>query len=122
MTVNQKKIYELIKTYYKDDASPKYSELRNFARTFATSFLKEEILSEQQIDEIVNEYEINIGIKSFEPDSLISTNADSKWFDEKKKEKNRLHSYWERYEDYLLIEKDFPKDTIRILKKVLRKF
>ena len=117
MTDKQKKIYELIKRCYKDEATPKYSELRNIVKILANSMMKETILTEQQIDEIINEYEVNIGIKSFEPDSLISTNNNSQWFDEKKREKNRSHSYWERYEDYLLVEKDFPKDTIRILKK-----
>lgn len=116
MKEEQHIIYNMIKTYYRNKPIPTHSDLDKFTRLMASN-LYNDILSEKDIQEIVEDYEINIGVKAFDPDSLVSETVNSKWFEEMKQQPNRKHLYWERYEEYLRDEKDFDESTIEILKR-----
>lgn len=115
MKEEQKRIYNMIKVLYRDGRTPTHSEVEKQVNQLSCALFSG-LLTENDLKEIVKEYEVNIGVKAFGPDTIISTNANSKWFEDKKKEPRRSHLYWERYEDYLREEKDFDEDTIRVLK------
>ena len=111
----KKRIYNMLKAFYRDGNIPTHSELIDMTKKLSSSLLNK--LTDKEIQEIVDDYEINIGIKAFDPESIVSVNVNSEWLIEKKKEPSRQHLYWERYEDYLREEKDFDEDTISILKR-----
>lgn len=109
-------IYNMLKARFRDSETPTHSEVIKQAELIsATAFPN--VLSKKDIEEIVEDYEINVGVKAFDPDTLVSTNESSEWFEKKKGEQSRLHDYWERYSDYLSQEKDFDEDTIKVLKR-----
>lgn len=116
MKKEQKIIYNMIKSFYKEIKTPTHSEVEKNVLQLSNAFFSE-ILNDTDIKDIVREYEINIGVKAFDPETLISTNANSKWLEDKKKEPERNNLYWDRYEDYLREEKDFDEDTIKVLKR-----
>ena len=116
MKEEQRIIYNMLKSYYRNKQIPTHSELTNFTKNLSETLFKN-ILIEKDVLEIVEDYEINIGVKAFDPDSLVSETVNSKWFEEKKNQQNRNHLYWDRYEEYLRDEKDFDESTIEILKR-----
>ena len=109
-------IYNMLKLRYKGKKAPTHSEVTKMTEKIAST-LFEDVINEKDIAEIVEMYEVNIGIKAYDPDSLIDETTNSKWFEEKKSQVNRTHLYWERYEDYLREEKDFDESTIEVLKR-----
>lgn len=111
----KKRIYNMLKAFYRDGNIPTHSELIEMTKKLSASLMNK--LTDKEIQEIVDDYEINIGIKAFDPESIVSVNMNSEWLIEKKNEPSRQHLYWERYEDYLREEKDFDEDTINILKR-----
>ena len=109
-------VYNMLKARFRDSETPTHSEVIKPAELIsATAFPN--VLSKKDIEEIVEDYEINIGVKAFDPDTLVSINESSEWFEKKKGEHSRSHDYWERYSDYLSQEKDFDEDTIKVLKR-----
>ena len=111
----QKTIYNLLKSYYRDKELPTHSDVITMVKKF--SCITTIPLTEKEMDEIIEAYEINIGIKAFDPETLISEEMNAEWLLEKKKDPSRKYSYWGRYEDYLREDKDFDKSTIDILKR-----
>lgn len=109
-------IYNMLKVRFRDNGTPTHSELLKQAQTLASTIFPN-VLSGDDITEIVEDYEINVGVKAFDPDTLVSANESSEWFQKKKSEENRKHDYWSRYVDYLRQEKDFDEDTITVLKR-----
>ena len=116
MKQEQVTIYNMIKSFFRNRITPTITELTSQVELLANALFKD-ILSKKDLEEIVESYEINIGVKAFEPDSLISPSVSSKWFEEKKKQSNRKHLYWNRYVDYLRDDKDFDESTIEVLEK-----
>ena len=117
MKSEQITLYNMIKSYYRDKPKPTHSEVVEIVKTFADLPLFNGLITEKEKQEIVEDYEINIGVKAFDPESLVSTNMSSKWFEEKKNDPNRKHDYWKRYEDYLRDDKDFDESTIQVIKR-----
>lgn len=107
----------MIKSYYRDKPKPTHSEVIAIVKSFAALPLFNGLITDKEIDEIVEDYEINIGVKAFDPDSIVTTNMSSEWFQEKKNDPNRKHDYWKRYEDYLRDDKDFDESTIEVIKR-----
>ena len=116
MKEGQITIYNMLKACYRGKPIPTHSEVVQQAKLLATA-LSHFNVEEKEIDEIVEHYEINIGVKAFDPDSLVSPGENSEWFKNKKEDPNRKHLYWERYRDYLSDEKDFDEDTIEVLRR-----
>lgn len=108
-------IYNMLKVYFRDAEIPTHSDVIKQAKLLASTLPNN--LSEKDINDIVEDYEINIGVKAFDPDSLVSTTENSEWLLTKKNEPSRKHDYWDRYVDYLSNEKDFDEDTIKALKR-----
>ncbi len=117
MSDNQKTIYNMLKALFRDQQVPTHSEVVEKAIKLSSMGFLEEPLSENEISEIVDAYEMNANVKAFDPDSLVAPTIHSEWLEEKKKQESREHSYWERYEDYLRDEKDFDESTIEIMKR-----
>lgn len=115
MKKEQETIYNMLKLFYRDRNIPTHSEIKEQVIQFAKVCKFD--LNDNELNEIVKSYEVNIGIKAFDPDTLVSTTINSKWFEDKKNEPNRKHEYWERYEDYLRDDKDFDEETIKVLKR-----
>ena len=116
MKEEQLTIYNMTKAFFRGKKTPSITELTKQVNLLADMLFKDG-LSEKELNEIIDNYEINIGVKAFDPDSLVSPTINSKWFEEKKKQSNRQHLYWNRYEDYLRDDKDFDESTIDVLKK-----
>ncbi len=116
MNKEQKLIYNFAVVRFKGQTKPTHSEIVEFVKQIVNAGFYPSA-SESELNEIVQEYEINVGVKAFDPESIISESVDSKWFEDKKNDPKRKHSYWERYEDYLLTEKHFDFDTIEVLKR-----
>lgn len=110
-------IYNMLKSMYRSAITPTHSEVLEKVRALATIMDKEGTLSEKDVLEIVEDYEKNIGIRAFDPDSIVNETINSEWLQKKKNQPTRKHLYWERYEDYLREEKDFDEDTIAVLKR-----
>lgn len=117
MKTEQITLYNMIKSYYRDKPKPTHSEVIAIVKSFAALPLFNGLITDKEIDEIVEDYEINIGVKAFDPDSIVTTNMSSEWFQEKKNDPNRKHDYWKRYEDYLRDDKDFDESTIEVIKR-----
>lgn len=115
MKEEQITIYNMLKAFYREKLRPTHSEIVEQTNKLAGIFPG--LLTDKEISEVVEDYEINIGVKAFDPDSLVSETINSEWFEDKKKQTSRKHLYWERYEDYLREEKDFDESTIEILKR-----
>ena len=108
-------IYNLLKAIFRNSETPTSSEL--YDKAVALSNVLPSQFTEDDIKQAVEDYEVNIGIRAFDPDLIVSETIDSDWLKEKKSESSRNHFYWERYEDYLREEKDFDEDTIKVLKR-----
>lgn len=109
-------IYNTLKSSFGRSKLPSHSEIVERAKQFAEILFKG-VLTEKEIEEIVENYEINVGVKAFDPESLVSETISSQWLEEKKKQPDRKNCYWERYEEYLREEKDFDESTIEVLKR-----
>lgn len=116
MNVEQKTIYNLLKTYFKEHDTPTHSDIVNMTQIFKQSLFRDK-LTDKDILEIIQDYEYNIGVKAFDPDSLVSDSVNSKWFEEKRSDPNRSHIYWNNYEEYLRLDRDFDESTILSLKR-----
>lgn len=116
MSEVKKRAYSMLKSAFLNDDDISHSKVIEMAKKIAGFFSPKGILSEKEINEIVEDYETNIGITAYCPESIISKDENSNWLIEKKNQPNREHLYWERYEDYLK-DKDFDESTIQILKK-----
>ena len=117
MSNEKNTIYSMLKAYFRNRTIPTHSELWMQVKVLSDTFPEISRLSEEEINEVVEDYETNIGIRAFDPESLTSKTIDSNWLLEKKDQSNRKHMYWERYEDYLRYEKDFDEETIAVLKR-----
>lgn len=117
MSNEKNTIYSMLKAYFRNRTIPTHSELWRQVKVLSDTFPEMSRLSEEEINEVVEDYETNIGIRAFDPESLTSKTIDSNWLLEKKDQSNRKHMYWERYEDYLRYEKDFDEETIAVLKR-----
>lgn len=115
MREEQNKVYNMLKACFRGEKTPTHSEVVEKASALANALFLE--LNEKELAEIVEEYEVNVKVRAFDPDSLVIETMNSERFKEKKNDKNTKHDYWERYEDYLREEKDFDEDTIRVLKR-----
>lgn len=117
MKTEQITIYRMLKSRFRDYATiPTHSEVDTMANNIA-KLLFNSNLTEKDINEIVEHYEINIGVKAFDPETLVAKNINSKWFEEKKNNPDTKHEFWGRYEDYLRESKDFSESTIAVLKR-----
>lgn len=116
MREEQKTIYNMLKALYRNNHIPTHSELIERVKSFASLLPKLEI-NEKEIDEIVENYETNVGVRAFDPETLVSPNESTTWFLRKKAEPNRKHLFWERYRDYLCYDEDFDENTIEVLKR-----
>lgn len=114
MKQEQNIIYNMLKIYYRDLNTPTHLEVVEKAKQLSDTLYH---LDEKELSEIVENYEINIKVRAFDPDSITIENINTEWFEEKKKDPNLKHDYWERYEDYLREEKDFDENTIMVLKR-----
>lgn len=113
----QTTIYNMLKSLYRQKAAPTHSEVLNKVKAIVQIIDNEKKLTEKDILEIVENYEKNIGIKAFDPESIVNESINSEWLQRKKAQASRNHLYWERYEDYLREEKDFDEETIAVLKR-----
>ena len=66
-------------------------------------------------DELIEKYENNIGIKSFEIKALDGEDGFGDWFEKESQREGHTNDYFERYAAYLRDE-DFPEDTIAKMK------
>ena len=60
----------MLKLRYKGKKAPTHSEVTKMTEKIAST-LFEDVINEKDIAEIVEMYEVNIGIKAYDPDSLI---------------------------------------------------
>ncbi len=109
-------IYNMLKSYYRGKPIPTHSEVVQQTKSLASVLTQLNIL-DKEVEDIVEAYEINIGVKAFDPDSLVSPEENSEWFKRKKDDTHRKHLYWERYKEYLSDDKDFDEGTIEVLKR-----
>ena len=105
----------MLKAWFRGEKTPTHSEVVDKAKLLSDALHYE--LSEREIAEIIEEYEINVKVRAFDPDSIVIETMNSEWFQEKKNDVSMKHDYWSRYEDYLREEKDFDEDTIMVLKR-----
>ncbi len=115
MRDEQTKIYNMLKACFRGEKTPTHSEVVDKAKLLSDALHYE--LSEREIAEIIEDYEINVKVRAFDPDSIVIETMNSEWFQEKKNDVSMKHDYWSRYEDYLREEKDFDEDTITVLKR-----
>lgn len=115
MRNEQKIIYNMLKSCFRFGKTPTHSDVVNKAKLLS-NFIQCE-LTEKELDEIVEDYEINAKVRAFDPDSIVTENMNSEWLQEKKNDPSMKNYYWERYENYLSDEKDFDEDTIAVLKR-----
>lgn len=105
----------MLKACFRGEITPTHTEVAERAKLLSDTLHFG--LSDKELAEIVEDYEINIKVKAFDPDSIVGETMNSEWFQEKKRDSSTKHDYWNRYEDYLREEKDFDEDTIAVLKR-----
>ena len=115
MKNEQKIIYNMVKVYFKNAKTPTHSEVVEITKLFSNTLHYD--FSDKEFAEIIEDYEINVKVKAFDPDSIVIDTMNSEWFEKKKKDPILKHEYWSRYEEYLREEKDFDEDTINVLKR-----
>ena len=104
------RLYEMLKVWAKGKAFT-HTELLNFTSTMVRSVFPGENISKNIIDNIVEQYEENISIKSYIPDILIDFENDPEWFYKMRDDENQKHDFFRRYKEYLR-HSDFPEDSI----------
>ena len=105
----------MLKACFRGEITPTHTEVAERAKLLSDTLHFG--LSDKELAEIVEDYEVNIKVKAFDPDSIVGETMNSEWFQEKKRDSSTKHDYWNRYEDYLREEKDFDEDTIAVLKR-----
>ena len=115
MKENQLRAYNAVKALLRGKM-PSHTDLVSTINKICSCGVFGELI-DKDIKEIIETYEQNVGIKAFDPDSLISTDQNPEWFENKKKIINDNLPYWKRYEDYLRDDKDFDESTIEVLKR-----
>lgn len=115
MKNEQTKVYNMLKACFRGEITPTHTEVAERAKLLSDTLHFG--LSDKELAEIVEDYEVNIKVKAFDPDSIVGETMNSEWFQEKKRDSSTKHDYWNRYEDYLREEKDFDEDTIAVLKR-----
>ncbi len=90
---------------------PSHSEILEFIDQLAIAFPN--VLEFK--DELIDDYENNIGIKSFEIQVLDGENGYGDWFEKEKNREGHENVFFERYSQYLR-DNDFPEDTIQKMK------
>ena len=104
------RFYEMLKVWAQG-RSFTHTELLEFTSTMIQSFFPGEKISKNIIDNIVEQYEENMSIKSYMPDVLVDFENDPEWFYKMKNDENQKHDFFKRYKDYLR-HNDFPEDSI----------
>lgn len=104
------RLYEMLKVWAQGK-SLTHTELINFAANMINSIFPHEKISSNIIDNIVEQYEENMSIKSYMPDVLIDFENDPEWFYKMKSDENQKHDFFKRYKDYLR-HNDFAEDSI----------
>lgn len=115
MKDEQIKIYNMLKACFRGEKTPTHCEVAEKAKLLSDILHYE--LNDKELAEIIEDYEINVKVRAFDPDSIVIETMNSEWFQEKKNDPNMKHDYWSRYEDYLRDEKDFDEDTVIVLKR-----
>ena len=94
------RFYEMLKVWAQG-RSFTHTELLEFTSTMIQSFFPGEKISKNIIDNIVEQYEENMSIKSYMPDVLVDFENDPEWFYKMKNDENQKHDFFKRYKDYL---------------------
>ena len=104
------RIYEMLKVWAQGKTFT-HTELINFTSTMISSIFPGEKISKNIIENIVEQYEENMSIKSYMPDVLVDFENDPEWFYKMKSDENQKHDYFNRYKNYLR-HNDFAEDSI----------
>lgn len=104
------KVYEMLKILARGK-SLTHTELISSATALVKTLLNGEKVSQNIIDNIVDQYEENVSIKSYLPDVLVDFENDPEWFYKMKSDPNQKHEFFQRYKNYLR-HNDFAEDSI----------
>lgn len=109
---NQKNLYDFLVVFGENE---RRSLTRDEVNKYGNDWGKLLSLSEKEIQEVIHEYEIVIGV-TMPHISMLSRNADDDWFLKYKKEPESL-KYWQRYKNYLKKEKHFSPLTLSTMEE-----
>ena len=93
------RLYEMLKVWAQGKTLT-HTGLINITSTMILSIFPDEKISKNIIENIVEQYEENMSIKSYMPDVLVDFENDPEWFYKMKSDENQKHDYFNRYKNY----------------------
>ena len=82
------KAYIMLKDYF-DGEKPTHTQIKEQAKILLDMVARGEPYSKNLIDLIVDKYEVNAGIRAYEPDVLINISSKTDWFNKRKNDPNQ---------------------------------
>jgi len=102
--------YRMLKAFF-EGSRPTHTEIIAKAKLILDICSFDTSYSKNIIDLIVDRYEENLSIKSYEPDILVNIKNNNDWFYKMKNNPNQKNEFFERYKDYLRKD-DFAESVI----------